>query len=348
MKRVVKRGGRLGRVTTVAVALAVTLGLGPAAAPASGHAFAPALLELRAVAGSEYAVRWKQPRVRPAGAEIVPRLPPSCTATTPVAVSEEGTGVVARWSVDCPGGLAGTTIAVDGIASARADVLLRLELAGGGSIRHVLTADRPSFAVPAEERVIDVVAGYARLGVEHIVGGFDHLLFVLGLVLLVGRGRRLLWTVTAFTAGHSVTLALAASGFVHLPSAPVEVAIALSIYLLAVELARPAARRRETWMARRPGWMAGSFGLLHGLGFAGALSEVGLPAGDVPAALFGFNLGIELGQLAFVGAVLAVGVLVRRLSPEAPRRLAWVPAYGIGCLAGFWAIERGVAAFFSS
>ena len=181
------------------------------------------------------------------------------------------------------------------------------------------------------------------MGVKHILLGIDHLLFVLGLVLIVRSTPRLVKTITAFTLSHSITLALATLGFVHVPQAPVEAVIALSILFLASELARR--NRGESGLtARRPWLVAFSFGLLHGFGFAGALSEVGLPETDIPLALLLFNLGVEAGQLLFVAAVLALLWCGRRLATSAPRWLQDAPAYAVGSLAAFWLIER-VAAF---
>jgi len=168
------------------------------------------------------------------------------------------------------------------------------------------------------------------------------LLFVFGLVLLVRGGRRLLWTVTAFTLGHSVTLALAVLGIVHIPQQPIEAGIALSIYILAVQLA-PFRPLKPSLMARFPWLMAGVFGLLHGLGFAGALAEVGLPDGEIPLALFSFNVGIELGQLAFVGVVLAAWWGLRTLPLRWPKPAGYVPVYAMGSLAVFWFLERVTA-----
>lgn len=190
------------------------------AAPAHGHAFAPSLLEIRETSPGHAVVRWKQPAVRIAGSGLVPIMSESCRRHGESKTSVEVTGVVASWEIDCAGGLVAQTILVEGIAESQANVLLRLVLADGRSVRHVLTADEPSFVVPEQEGTLDVIVGYGRLGVEHILTGFDHLLFVLGLVLLVRGGRRLLWTVTAFTLGHSMTLALAVLGFVHLPQQP--------------------------------------------------------------------------------------------------------------------------------
>lgn len=339
------------RLILAALALALT------ARSASAHVFAPSLLELRQVdsenaldVSDTFDVRWKQPELLPSGAHASPVLPSSCEAVAEKGLRREETGISVLWTVQCPGGVEGKTVGIDGLASTQASALLRVEWQDGRSVRHVLKADQPIFTIPAEESTFGVLKSYGHLGIEHIAGGIDHLLFVLALVLLVqGRPhwpRALLLTVTAFTLGHSVTLALASLGFVNLPQAPVEILIALSIYVLAVELARRRAKRArgihsESWMERRPGWMAAGFGLFHGLGFAGALTETGLPQGDVPAALFAFNVGIELGQLAFVAFVLAISAVVARL-PGVVRypQLALAPVYLIGCVSAFWVLER--------
>ena len=306
----------------------------------SAHTFAPSLLELKEEADGVVA-RFKQPTVRVAGSRLVPLLPPSCQKIGGPATHSEGTGVVTTWRLTC-GDLVGQEIAVDGIAGSRADLLLRIELSDGRTVHHVLTADRPTFTIPRAASALDVAGLYGRLGVDHILGGFDHLLFVLGLVLLIEGRRRLVATVTAFTAGHSVTLALAALGMVHVPSGPTEAAIALSIVILAVELTRP--RGTDSRLRRSPWVVAALFGLLHGLGFAGALTEIGLPEREIPSALLAFNLGIELGQLAFVAVVLGVGVLVERLTRPSWRPLmALAPVYCIGTLATYWLLERLVA-----
>ncbi|MEO1086256.1 MAG: HupE/UreJ family protein [Acidobacteriota bacterium] len=306
-------------------------------APLPAHTFAPSLLELREEA-SGVAVRFKQPRVRVAGSRLVPLLPPACQTVDGPVTHSEGLGVVTTWRLTC-GELVGEEIAVDGIAASRADLLLRMELADGRTVHHVLTADRPTFTIPRAASGLDVAGLYGRLGADHILGGFDHLLFVFGLVLLIEGRRRLVATVTAFTAGHSITLALAALGLVFVPQGPTEVAIALSIVVLAVELSRP--RGAGSRLRRSPWVMAALFGLLHGLGFAGALTEIGLPEREIPSALLAFNLGIELGQLAFVAVVLVAGALIERLTRPSWRPvLTRAPAYAIGTLATFWLLER--------
>jgi len=326
------RGVRL----VVLAGLAVLLG-GPRFARA--HQFAPALLQLEEVSADQIEVSWKQPILRVQGSQLRPVLPIECAGVGDPVVRQEGTGMRATWRIRCPDGLAGKTVGVEGIATSQADVLLRVTLRDGRKLHHVLTAGAPGFEIRATGGRSGVFRDYARLGVQHILTGWDHLLFVLGLVLLVGWGSSLLWTVTAFTLGHSVTLALASLGLVKVPQGPIEAAIALSIYVLAVELTRRRDGRR-TVMQRAPWLVAGSFGLLHGLGFAGALSEVGLPSAEIPLALFSFNVGIEFGQLAFIAAVLLVIAALRRLPIAWPRAATAVPAYGIGILAAYWFFER--------
>jgi hydrogenase/urease accessory protein HupE len=245
--------------------------------------------------------------------------------------------------VDCGGrSLAGARIGVDGLAARGTDALVRLHLADGRLVQGVVRGGEPFLTVPERPGPAEVFGAYVGLGFEHILGGLDHLAFVLGLVLLVRGRRALLWTVTAFTAGHSVTLSLAALGVVRVPAAGVEVLIAVSIVAVAVELARPDRGPIPRW--RSPWAMAGAFGLLHGLGFAGALTEVGLPAGEIPAALFAFNCGIEAGQLLFVAGLLLAGSALartgRKLPPFVALPTAGVPAYAIGALAAYWVIER--------
>ena len=313
-----------------------------AAAPAEAHQFAPALLEIAELSADEAQVSWKQPAIRVQGSQLRPVLPVECEGIGDPQVQREGSGLRARWRIRCPEGLTGKSVGVEGIAGSQADVLLRITLRDGRRIRHVLKAEAPSFRIDADSSRAGVFRDYAELGVEHILLGSDHLLFVLALVLLVGWGRSLLWTITSFTAGHSVTLALASLGVVHVPQAPIEAAIALSIYFLAVELTG-VRLGRKTLTQRAPWAVAAGFGLLHGLGFAGALADVGLPTAEIPLALFSFNVGLELGQLAFVGAVLLGAAALRRLPVAWPQWSRALPAYGIGTMATFWFLERAVS-----
>jgi hydrogenase/urease accessory protein HupE len=246
--------------------------------------------------------------------------------------------------VDCGGtGPGGQVVRVDGLQARPRDVLVRVALLDRPVRTWMLRSGAGSFHIRGDQTGTQVFRTYVQLGLEHILSGLDHLLFVLCLVLLVQGGWRVMQTITAFTVAHSVTLGLAALGLVRVPQPPVEAVIALSILLLASELAgqqagRPGLTRRFPWS------VALGCGLLHGLGFAGALTDVGLPEGDVYLALFGFNLGVELGQLLFVGLLLALMGLLRRLPVVGPAWIRGVPAYGIGSLAAFWTLQR-IAAF---
>lgn len=312
---------------------------------ASAHSFEPALLDLREVTPGVVDVVWKSPT--PQGAAdplggLTPVLPAHCATVRMEAPDAESLEPVHFFRADCrPAGLGGGRITVDGLAGSRLDVLVRVRWADGRITTGVLRSGFDDLALPGSaggEAWWPVLGRYVVLGIEHILLGPDHLLFVLGLVLLVANLHDLLWTITAFTAAHSLTLALAVLGVLTLPSPPVEACIALSLVLVAFELTRPAGT--PTLARRKPWLVAFAFGLLHGLGFAGALRDVGLPPDRVPLALVGFNVGVELGQLAFVAALLPLRWLLGR----APSWLQRVPAYGIGTMAVAWMCER-VSAF---
>jgi hydrogenase/urease accessory protein HupE len=309
---------------------------------AGAHALSPALLAVQELGDARIAVAWKMSVFQAPGATLTPVLPGDCLPEADPAETAGVDSVTERWTARCAAGLVGREIGVDGLAVGKTDALVHVTLADGRIVQGVLRGGEPRLRIPDRPRWLDVVQSYAKLGVEHILTGPDHLLFVFGLLLLVGGGRLLLRTITAFTVGHSVTLSLAALGLARVPSRPIEVGIAASVFLLSVELARdPAARR--TLMRRAPWAMAGLFGLLHGLGFAGALAEVGLPAGEIPTALFAFNLGIELGQLAFVAAVLLAARTLLGLASPRVAAARWLPVYAMGSLSALWCIERTLA-----
>jgi hypothetical protein len=246
----------------------------------------------------------------------------------------------------------GKTVRIDGLSATRTDVIARIERLDGTTQSTRLTPDNPAFVVTSAPSRLDVVTTYLVLGIEHILGGIDHLLFVLGLLFLVGSWRKLVVTVTAFTVAHSITLAAATLGWVHVAQAPVEATIALSVMFVAAEILRSA--QGQAGLASRAPWVvAFVFGLLHGFGFAGALREVGLPEKDIPLALLFFNVGVEVGQLLFIAAVVAVLSAVTRLvrrsadaahGPWHAETLIRSPvAYLIGTAAAFWVVERVIA-----
>ncbi len=320
------------------------LGLG---ASSYGHALQPGYLELRLIDKDLYAVVWKTPATGGRPMAIAAQLPERCDPRTPGQPIWDGTAYVARWTASCPGGLEGGVIHVDGLDRTSTDVLVRFDFADGVSEARRLTAGDTFFTVPTQPSRFEVVRTYFLLGVEHILSGIDHLLFVLALLLLVKGVRRVIATVTAFTLAHSLTLAGATLGFVHMPGPPIETVIALSIVFVASEIIH--SRQGKPGLTEKYPWIvAFTFGLLHGFGFAGALSEIGLPQKAIPIALLFFNVGVEVGQLLFIASVFAVIALAQQITRRinVPRPIwAWaVPPYAIGSLAVFWVIQR-IAAF---
>ena len=316
------------------------LGLG---ASSYGHALQPGYLELRLIDKDRYAVLWKTPATGGRPMAIAAQLPESCDPRTPVQPIWNGAAYVARWTANCPGGLEGGLIHIDGLDQTSTDVLVRFDFADGVNQAHRLTASDPSFTVPSQPNQLEVARTYFLLGVEHILSGIDHLVFVLALLLLVKGARRVIVTVTAFTVAHSLTLAGATLGFVHMPGPPIEAVIALSIAFVASEIIH--SRQGKPGLTEQYPWIvAFTFGLLHGFGFAGALAEIGLPQISIPIALLFFNVGVEIGQLLFIASVFAIIALARRITRRInmPRPTwAWaVPPYAIGSLAIFWVIQR--------
>jgi len=318
-------------------------------APATfAHEMRPAYLELRQTATDTYDVLWKVPgKGDNLRLGLFVELPEGSSNVTEPRASMVNNAFSERWTVKRPGGLTGGTITITGLSSTMTDVLVRLQRLDGTMQVTRLMPSAPSFVVEAVPQSTQVAATYLKLGVEHILGGIDHLLFVLALLILVKGKRRLIATVTAFTVAHSLTLAGATLGWIHVPGKPVEAAIALSIVFVATEIIH--SRQGRIGLTERFPWIvAFTFGLLHGFGFASALSEVGLPQADIPIALLFFNVGVEVGQLLFIAVVFTVIELARQVSSRfSVSQPAWawrVPPYAIGSLAMFWVIQR-VAAF---
>ena len=346
-------------------------------ASAWAHEVRPAYLELTERAKGEFDVLWKVPSLggAPIAGEEIPHeqalalpddpnapktMPCGCPAPTAAQLSRgtlpihpsmpKGAETISfprverlpgaeikRWTIRTgPEGLEGWEATVHGLSATMVDVLVRVALADGRVVSRMLRPDAPSFTFTSETAG-PAVSGYFVLGIEHILFGIDHLLFVLALVLIVRGVGLLVKTITAFTVAHSITLALATLGVVHVPSAPVEAIIALSIVFVAAEIIH--SKHGRSGLTERAPWIvAFTFGLLHGFGFAGALAQVGLPQNDIPLALLFFNLGVEAGQLAFVGVVLAIIALLARL--RLPRWAPYLPPYAIGSVAMFWVIQR--------
>ncbi len=324
-------------------ALFLLLALG-AAMPAVADEFRPAYLQLRQIDAVTYDVLWKVPALDEfTMLKVRPVFPPEAQPVEQIRSSYAAGTAVQRWRVQVDGGLTGQAIEFTDLAASRIDVLVRVERADGTTQLGRVLPHEPRFVVTASPGPFEVAQTYAVLGIEHILLGIDHLLFVLALLILVRGTGRLIATITAFTLAHSLTLFAATLGWVNVPGPPVEAIIALSIVFVAGEIVH--ARQGRPGLTQRYPWIvAFTFGLLHGLGFAGALAEVGLPPLSIPLALLFFNVGVEIGQLIFIAAVLAVIAIARRAARHlelAPPAWLWrVPPYAIGGLASFWVVER--------
>ena len=311
-------------------------------ASAFAHEVRPAYLELREEKPGEFNVLWKRPALGEAHLSLEPEFSGNAIAVSPVMTRTPPGAAIEEWTLRAPA-LRGQTLRIRGLERTMTDALVRIEFADGTTWVQRLTATEPSAGIPMRQSGWSVAGVYLVLGVEHILFGIDHLLFVLALLIITDGTMRLIKTVTAFTVAHSITLTAATLGFVHVPQPPVEATIALSIVFVAAEIVHQRSGR-EGITASAPWVVAFTFGLLHGFGFAGALSEIGLPQGDIPLALLFFNVGVEVGQLLFIAAVLAFMVLMRRIRVPFPRWAGLAPPYAIGTVAMFWVIQR-IAAF---
>jgi hydrogenase/urease accessory protein HupE len=311
--------------------------------PAQSHALQPGYLELERLEKDIYAVLWKQPAVGSRPMAIEPRLPQNCDKPVPVQKIWDGSAYLSRWTTTCEGGLEGREIRIAGLEKTSTDVLVRFEFSTGATETRRLTPDKNKFTMPQIPSRLDVIETYLLLGIEHILSGFDHLLFLLALLLLVKGVRSIVATITAFTVAHSLTLAAASLGWVKVPVPAVEAVIALSIVFVAVEVVH-SRQGRQGLSSRSPWIVAFVFGLVHGFGFAGALSELGLPQTSVPMALLFFNLGVEIGQLIFVAAIiLLIRFLIRitaGIDAYIPEWAKQIPVYLIGCFAAFFLFQR--------
>lgn len=333
------------------------------------HESRPAYLELKETAPGRYDVLWRTPVLSGMSLPVVLRFTPSVTDLVEPVVQQLPDSLIERRVIQFgPAGLDGQSIEFAGLQATITDVLVRGQRLDGTSTTKLVLPSQPWFALTARQSAWEVAFEYAKLGITHILLGIDHLLFVLALLIITrfvgeqsaagalagGRGNhrtlgfrpetiRLIKTITAFTVAHSITLGLATLGFIHVPQPPIEAIIALSIVFVAAEIIHT--RRGVTGITARAPWIvAFAFGLLHGLGFASALSEIGLPPGHIPTALLFFNLGVEAGQLLFVTAALGLIAITRHLPLSLPRWMENLPPYAIGGIAMFWVVQR-VAVF---
>jgi hydrogenase/urease accessory protein HupE len=322
--------------------LLLVLALLELASVAHADVFRPAYLQLKQIDAQTFDVMWKVPALdETTTIKVKPLFPPGTRELTPRTSTYAAGAAAVRWRIAVPGGLEGKPVGFSNLATTGLDVLVRVERADGTEQLARILPNEPTFTLQSSPGRFEVVLTYTKLGITHIWTGVDHLLFVLALIMIVRGTRRLIATITAFTVAHSITLALATLGVIHVPGPPVEATIALSIVFVAGEIIH-LHQGRIGLAARKPWVIAFAFGLLHGLGFAGALAEIGLPANDIPLALLFFNVGVEIGQLLFIAAVLSLVALFTRLvrGPYDPRWSVVLPAYLIGGLASYWVFER--------
>ncbi|WP_415713909.1 HupE/UreJ family protein [Roseibium sp.] len=333
------------KLSNAILSLAVVLGLMlPVASIA--HELQPGYAALDQIDEGRWQIYWRKPDVAGRAMAIDLLLPETCLPRTGPDVVPQSGSWEADWVAVCEGGLAGKLIAVPGLDQTQTDVLIRFAPLDKPSVSLRLTADETSVLLPEDPDWQSVFSAYAGLGFEHILEGWDHLLFLFALLVLIPDFWRLVGAVTAFTVAHSLTLVASTFGWISLPGAPVEAVIALSIVFLAVEII--SARDDERRLSQTAPWLVTfAFGLLHGLGFAGALKEIGLPQADIPLALLAFNVGVELGQLVFVMvAAIALSLLslpFGRRAVMSHRPVVVVMAYAIGGVSSYWLIERIVS-----
>ncbi len=327
--------GRFAAVRVLWIVLLMLVG----GATVGAHEVRPGFLELRETAPGTYSLLWK----RPAGGEspifVVPIVPKDCRLATGSQQQLTPGAPVVRGTLECPGSIQGRTIEIDGLASTTADVLVRVHHADGRLESHLLKPIDPTVTLGAPTTTWQRSFGYVRLGIEHILLGVDHLLFVLGLLLIVGGRWMLFKTVSSFTVAHSITLAIATLGYASAPLLPLNAAIALSILFLGPEIVRKW-RGGTSLTIAHPWLVAFAFGLLHGFGFASGLTTMGLPQAEIPMALLLFNVGVEIGQVCFVGLILALERAFRTLEIRWPGFVEALPGYAVGSLGAYWTIQR--------
>ena len=317
--------------------------------PVQAHALDPGYLELRFVSTDIWHVSWRKPDVQGRPMQIEPLLPKQCQNLSTPKSRFDGKAWVSLWTIRCLGGLSGASIEILGLDQQATDVLLRYQLSNDRSQTVRLSSSDTAITIANTPSLWRVLKSYISLGFDHIIYGFDHLLFVFALMLLVRRLHTLIVTVTLFTVGHSFSLAAAALGWLNIPGPPVEATIALSIMFIAAEALR--ANRSEMTITQKNPWIVSfGFGLLHGLGFGSALVEIGLPEEDILAALFAFNVGVEIGQIAFIFIVMVMYKMANPIMPSlqsTTSKLTLFLLYAVGSTASFWFIQRIESAYYS-
>ncbi len=320
--------------------LGLMLGLLLGAAEVRAHESRPAALEIKEMGSGRYGIQWRTPVLSGMRLPVILKLPEGLRSVREAVPQELPGSRIERWEIDAgPRGLAGKRIEFPGLQATITDVLVRVEMLDGRKTVTIVRPSQPWVEIAAEQGRAALLGTYLLHGIRHILFGVDHLLFVLGLLLIVKDRWMLVKTVTAFTVAHSITLAIATLGYASAPLLPLNAVIALSILFLGPEIVR-SWRGETSFTIRHPWVVAFLFGLVHGFGFASALTSAGLPRKDLPLALLSFNVGVELGQVAFVILILLLERSFRELQIRWPRWVAALPGYAVGTLGAFWTIQR--------
>jgi hydrogenase/urease accessory protein HupE len=329
----------------IRVAAGLLLAMLLAVPAAQAHEVRPAYLELKETAPGQFSVLWRTPVLAGMRLPIVLQMPEGVRNLKDPVVQELTDSLIERrWIEAGPNGLSGKRIEFPGLQLTITDVLVRVEMLDGRNWTAIVRPSQPWVELAGSQTWLGVAGTYVVQGIRHILFGADHLLFVLGLLLIVADRWMLLKTVTAFTVAHSITLAVATLGYAEMPVLPLNAMIALSILFLGPEIVR-SWRSETSFTIRHPWVVAFAFGLLHGFGFASALTGAGLPRADLPLALVSFNVGVELGQLGFIALVLALERSFSILEVRWPRWAQALPGYTVGSLGAFWTVQRLVLLF---
>ena len=304
------------------------------------HESRPAYLEIKETGAGQYSLLWRTPMLSGMRLPVIVQLPDDVRNLKPPATQELSDSVLTRYWIEAgPGGLAGKRIEFPGLQGTITDVLVRVEMLDGRRWTTIVHPSQPWVEITAAQTRLEVMGTFILQGIRHILFGADHMLFVLGLLLIVKDRWMLLKTITAFTVAHSITLAIATLGYAEAPVLPLNAAIALSILFLGPEIVR-SWHGETSFTIRHPWVVAFAFGLLHGFGFASALTSAGLPKAELPIALLSFNVGVEIGQLSFVALVLLLERAFRILEVRWPRWAEALPGYTVGSLGAFWTVQR--------
>ena len=303
----------------------------------AAHPLAPGLLALTETQPGEFQSIWKLPNKTADKKRLTPRFPDNCRAEEIQAPVAAGTGRSQSFKLRCHSPLFEEIIGITGMTGNSSGVLLRIKFLDGSLIHQMLNAQNNLLVIPDKQSAGEIFTRYLQLGIEHLLAGIDHVLFVITLAILVGWTRQLFWTVTLFTVGHSITLSLTALGLITFPVAIIEAMIALSIAWAAADIID---RENHGVLKRRPWLMSGGFGLLHGMGFASALAEIGLPQQALTLSLAAFNIGIEIGQLLIITLFFTASLCLRRLPVTLPERVLQLTCYVIGSTAAVWFWQR--------